>query len=283
VTSADADARIERWLAALEERHLADLTFAEVSRALRALSSCYVERRSRIASGGALDGAGKRAAFALFYGPLHFLLVRHIAASLGTTEHSHDSVIDLGCGTGVGGAGCAIVLSERRESKGSRGNDAVSIHGIDRHPWAVQEADWTWRTLALRGRAVVGDARRWRPPRTPAAIVAAYAVNEWPPDVRTDVRPRLLDAVESGSSLLVVEPLAGAVAPWWKDWVEAATPLGGLSHEWRIRVPLPGIVARLDRAAGLDHRELTARSLFVPARRASARRASGRAVPGADR
>ena len=38
---------LEDWLAALEKRHLSDLTFAEVSRALRALSSTYVERRSR--------------------------------------------------------------------------------------------------------------------------------------------------------------------------------------------------------------------------------------------
>ncbi len=83
VNAPDADARIARWLGALEARHLADLTFAEVSRALRALSSCYVERRSKLGSGAALDGAGKRAAFAMFYGPLHFLLVRHVVSSIG--------------------------------------------------------------------------------------------------------------------------------------------------------------------------------------------------------
>ena len=56
----------DNWLAALDERHLANLTPSEVTRALRALSSCYVERREKLAHGGALDGAGKRAAFALF-------------------------------------------------------------------------------------------------------------------------------------------------------------------------------------------------------------------------
>ncbi|MBA3888795.1 MAG: hypothetical protein H0X67_24180, partial [Acidobacteria bacterium] len=61
---------MKAWLEALEGRHLSDLTPAEVARALRALSSCYVERRSKLARGGALDSAGKRAAFALFYAPL---------------------------------------------------------------------------------------------------------------------------------------------------------------------------------------------------------------------
>ncbi|HEX2341333.1 MAG TPA: hypothetical protein VHI98_12715, partial [Vicinamibacterales bacterium] len=64
---------IDQWMRALEARHLIDLQFAEVARALRALSSAYVQRRAALATGAALDGAGKRAAFALFYGPLHFL------------------------------------------------------------------------------------------------------------------------------------------------------------------------------------------------------------------
>ncbi len=74
--------REDAWLAALNERHLENLTQSEVTRALRALSSCYVERRDKLASGGALDGAGKRAAFALFYGPQHYVLTRAIVASL---------------------------------------------------------------------------------------------------------------------------------------------------------------------------------------------------------
>jgi hypothetical protein len=40
---------------------------------------------------------------------------------------------------------------------------------------------------------------------------------------------------------------------------------GGRADEWRFRVPLPDVVARLDRAAGLDHRELTCRSLWIAA------------------
>jgi hypothetical protein len=101
------------WIASLESRHLGDLTFAEVSRALRALSSTYVERRHKLTEGAALSGAGKRAAFALFYGPLHFLLVHHIAATLAgeVSDRSDTLIVDLGCGSGASGAGWATACS----------------------------------------------------------------------------------------------------------------------------------------------------------------------------
>ena len=40
---------------ALERRHLAELTFPEVRRALQALSSLYVERRERMARPTGMD------------------------------------------------------------------------------------------------------------------------------------------------------------------------------------------------------------------------------------
>ena len=78
VSLSDSTEHVAQWMAALETRHLADLRFAEVTRALRALSSAYVERRHKVASGSALDSAGKRAAFALYYGPLHFIATQHV-------------------------------------------------------------------------------------------------------------------------------------------------------------------------------------------------------------
>src|SRR5438552_18140343 len=116
------DIRFDRWMEALEARHLTDLTFPEVSRALRALSSAYVERRSRLAAGAALDGAGKRAAFALFYGPLHYLLVREILRALPRMARSLPRFVDLGCGTGAAGAAWTTVC----------GGSPVGL-GIDRH------------------------------------------------------------------------------------------------------------------------------------------------------
>ena len=128
----------------LEKRHLADLRFSEVTRALRALSSAYVERReSALADHKALDGAGKRAAFALYYGPLHFLLVQHIVNQIGAPL-APGAVIDLGCGTGV--AGAAIAAST---------TPPLRVLGFDTHPWTLDEARFTYKSLGLQS-----DVRR---------------------------------------------------------------------------------------------------------------------------
>ena len=58
--SADCTAGLTRWIADLETRQLRDMTTAEVARALRALSSTYVERRARLSGRGAFDSAGPR-------------------------------------------------------------------------------------------------------------------------------------------------------------------------------------------------------------------------------
>src|SRR4030095_13703579 len=96
------------WMTALEARHLADLRVPEVTRALRALSSAYVERRGAIARGAALEGAGKRAAFALFYAPLHFLATQLVVRELRAHSPAPHDLIDLGCGTGAAGAAWAL-------------------------------------------------------------------------------------------------------------------------------------------------------------------------------
>ena len=92
------------WFTALEARHLSRLTFAEVRRGLQALSALYVDRGKRLGTGAALEGSGKRAAFALFYAPLHFLLVRDVVRALGAGEAGPRSIVDLGCGTGTAAA-----------------------------------------------------------------------------------------------------------------------------------------------------------------------------------
>jgi hypothetical protein len=246
-----AGARIDGWLAALEERHLASLTPTETARALRALSSCYVERRARLGEGGALASAGKRAAFALFYAPVHFLTVREIVRAVDAAA-GIDVLEDLGCGTGSAGAAWALEAG------------AARISGVDRHPWAVAEANWTYRQLGLSGRAVQQDLARYRLSEgTRRGILAAYAVNELPPDVRDSLLPRLLRARERGASVLVVEPIARRMAPWWSAWEAAFVAAGGRADEWRFQAALPARQAQLARAAGLSVRELTARSLLV--------------------
>jgi len=117
----------DRWLTALEHRHFSSLTFQEVSRALRALSATYVERRDRLREGAALSGAGKRAAFAVFYGPLHYLLVREIVREVGAGDaEAAGLLVDLGCGTGAAGAAWAAAAEPHPK-----------VIGVDTHPWAL--------------------------------------------------------------------------------------------------------------------------------------------------
>ncbi|MDQ3213321.1 MAG: methyltransferase domain-containing protein [Acidobacteriota bacterium] len=245
------DDRVARWLRALDERHLANLTASEVGRALRALSSCYVERRGMLATGGALDSAGKRAAFALFYAPLHFLVLREVVRSIPGAP-AVSAVTDLGCGTGA--AGAAWVLECER----------CTVQGVDRNAWAVAEAQWTYRTFGVPGRALKGDVQTANLAAAPTrAVLAAYTVNELSDPDRAALLPRLLDAHEDGARILIVEPIARRIAGWWGGWERAFAAAGGESREWRFAVPLPERQRQLGRAAGLDPRELTARSLWL--------------------
>jgi SAM-dependent methyltransferase len=244
---------IERWLTALEARHFANLTFPEVSRSLRALSATYVERRDRLREGAALSGAGKRAAFALFYGPLHYLLIREIVQALpDATGGPAATLLDLGCGTGAAGAAWAEACRTRPQ-----------VIGVDRHPWTLAEAAHTYRDFGLRAKTIRGDAATVTLPKSPALILAAFTVNELPNDARDALLPRLLERATKGDRILIVEPLAKGAVPWWGTWKLAFAAVGGRADEWRFNVELPPLVAKLDRAAGLNHRELKGRSLFL--------------------
>jgi hypothetical protein len=246
-------AAFDTWIQSLEARHLSELRFPEVSRALRALSSTYIERRGTIHHGAALAGAGKRAAFALFYGPLHYLIVDEVVRHLDSHGDQPRALIDLGCGTGAAGAAWVV-----RASLGP-------VTAIDRNPWSLAEAGRTYRhfNVPVRTRQDDMTTASW-PAR--AAVLAAFSVNELAADRRDHLLRRFLERAARGDAILVVEPVARSVAPWWPAWQAAFASAGGRADEWRFRPVLPEIVAKLDRAAGLDHHELTARSLWIPGR-----------------
>jgi SAM-dependent methyltransferase len=240
------------WVEALEARHTSSLTFAEVRRALQALSSLYVQRRGRLAGGDALGTAGKRAAFALYYGPLHFLTVREVVRALGAAQPAPRTILDLGCGTGVAGTAWALEAGGR-----------LPLVGVDRSGWATTEARWTFARLGVRGQVARGDILAVPLPGKGCGIVSAYTVNELEEETRAGLLDRLLAAAAHGARVLVVEPIARAVTPWWPRWADAFERAGGRSDEWRFPAVLPPRLKLLDRAAALDHRELTARSLWL--------------------
>lgn len=204
--------------------------------------------------GAALDSAGKRAAFSLFYAPLHFLTVQHIVGAL-EARIPQGQLVDLGCGTGSAGAAWALASG-----------GGVRVSGLDRHPAAVDEARWTYRQLGLDGSARTGDVSRAALPASANALLAAYLLNELDDAVREQVWAGLRLAAERGAQVLVIEPISRSLTPWWDEAAREAIADGGRADEWRFPATLPSIVERLDRAAGLKHRELTARSLYLPGR-----------------
>jgi predicted RNA methylase len=251
-----------RWSDALEQRHLAHLNFAEVRRGVQALSSLYVERRDRIARGSALDGAGKRAAFAFFFSPLHFLLVQNIVRGLGALVPvgpvaSHKTILDLGCGTGSAGAAWALEMKT-----------LPAIKGVDRNPWVLQEAKFTYQALGLRGTVRSADVTTISiPPDT--AVISAFTMNELESSAREKFLTEFIRASRRGSSVLIVEPIARRLTSWWDNWAREVTAAGGMENSWRFPVKLPERLALMDRAAGLVHRELTGRSLWLPEQHAT--------------
>lgn len=237
---------MNEFLAALEARHLERLTLPEVRRALQALSQIYVQKRGKLSRGAVFDGAGKRAAFALFYGPLHYILTLKVLERLEPDPLKTSRVLDLGCGTGTVGAAWA------------KTSGAQEVVGVDLNRWAVEEARWTYRQLGLPGRARTGDVSKAS--LDADAIVLGYVVNELSEPARSALLPRLLQA---GARVLVLEPIARRVSPWWESWAQPFLDAGGQADEWRFAIERPKIVERLDQAARLDHRELKARTLYL--------------------
>ena len=252
VLEATPDETFLRWFGALEERYLADLTFSEVRRGVQALSALYVQNRGQGLE-RAMGGAGKRAAFAMFYAPLHFLLIRAVLGATGAASHPVGEIRDLGCGTGAGGAAWAL------EARGH-----LRLKGIERHPWAAREARWSWRMLGLDGRVVQTDLTGVRLPGAGAGILLAYTANELGPEARRLLLEKLIRAAQRGAAVLVVEPISRGILPWWGDSEARFGAVGGIAGAWRLRVDLPERLRLMDRAAGLDHSELTGRTLWVP-------------------
>jgi SAM-dependent methyltransferase len=245
----------DAWLDATVARHTAELEFKELRKGAQALSSLYVERRAGAdLAARAVDGRGKRAALATYYAPLHFLATQHALATIGAARFGAvRRVFDLGCGTGAAGAAAARML------------DCSDVTAIDRSGFALGEARHTYAAfglLAKTKRALLPDA-------TPRAAdgdlwVLGWSVNELDAGSRDELGARIVGALQRGVRMLLLEPLAGGVSPWWPTWCGALAAHGVNDFESKSRVVQPEWIARLDRAAALDHRVIGARVLAGP-------------------
>ena len=89
-------------------------------------------------------------------------------------------------------------------------------------------------------------------------------MNELGETERDALLARIEGALDAGARLLVLEPLAGGISPWWSSWRDALAPRGIEESELRAKVALPPLLADVDRATGLRHAELGARLLHGP-------------------
>ena len=197
-------------------------------------------------------GAGKRAAFALFYGPLHYLLIRESSVRCRARSRVRP-LIDLGCGTARpaprGRAACRSPAARSSDSIDTRGRSARRAADVS-----------SVRTGGAHAPTRCRDARAAEVARTAAGGVHAERA------ARRVARRAAAASVRSrggGDRVLIVEPLARGVAPWWNRWQESGRLARRPRRRWRFRVELPAIVTKLDRAAGLNHRELTAAAVHL--------------------
>lgn len=243
---------VNEWLGALHARHVAPYRPKEFTHALQALSVRYVERRKELAARSPLDSAGKRAAFAAFYAPLHFLTVQEILNQVAGDSRPA-RIADLGCGTGVCGAGWA--LRSAREAV---------VAGVDDNQWAVDEARWNLKTLGIDGRVTRGDLTAViQGSLAVDAIVLGWAVNELNADDRQTLLHKLVTFATERGPVLIVEPLSHAVSPWWREWVAAFAPAGGRADEWKFQIDQPAMLKELGHRAGFRRDVLGARSIWA--------------------
>lgn len=246
------------WLESLPARHAAAMTRSEFLKAIRALSARYVERRGALPDRSPIDSAGKRAAFAAFYAPLHFVTAQRILAQIEAPAGIR-TIVDAGCGTGVAGAAWALACSP-----------PPAIAGVDLNSWALDEARANWRALELSGRATRADfvshleqlaAQAQRATPTETGVICGWSLNEL--DVQNiDRARRAIDALAArGTRVLIIEPISRSLVPWWDDWVARTAVPGARTSEWRFADALPPFLAALNDEAGFTREELTARSL----------------------
>lgn len=252
ITSNEFEKTFQEWLNANEAFYGQNLTFPEIRRALQALSTRYVQKRDKV-HGHDKMGLGHQAAFCLFYGALHGLIVAETLGKLTPVLQlpSGAKILDLGCGNGI----CGAVWARLTPNPGP-------VHGIERQKWAVTATRQTYRQMGLKGLATTGCFLKSKWPKADA-ILAAWALNELNTSEREKVRSRMLLHQNQGGYLFVLEPISRAISPWWEKWGQPLLDQGANRGELKLNLSLPPLLAKLDKAAGMNHRQVKVRYLVA--------------------
>jgi precorrin-6B methylase 2 len=250
-------ATFDAWAGATWTRYVPPLTFTEVRKGVQALERVYDARDvSPKEAARATEGHGKRAALATYLAQIRFLTAWHAAEMLDLVETPPRRIVDVACGTGATGAALARACGGR-----------VSVIGIDRSGWALEEARETWQHFAIEGRAQRGEVPEAMPRADAADLIAVgWVLGELPPSSRAGLLRQVDAACRRGAGLLVLEPL---VRPhgWWLEWSDRLRAHGVREEAIRVAIDRPELVRRMDKAARQDHQVVAARALGLPPRR----------------
>ena len=235
------------WLDRSRQR-FDDASFREIRKGVQALSRQYLHREGGRC--GAITHRHRQAAFVTYYAPLHFLTVRGALDRI--TSGSPARIIDLGCGSGAVSAAIGGSLPS-----------PPRLLGIDPAEWALRAARDRWQACGLSGRTQRGSLPGAFPRvRGGDLLAAGWCLNELDDDARAAVLGRTRGALRRGAGLLIVETAGSRLVPWWGDWREALEPLGATDTRVGFELDRPEWIRRMDKAAGLDHRRLSARLLW---------------------
>ena len=204
------------WIAALDERHLADL------RPRKWAARCGRSPRATSSAGRGWPRA-RRSKPRENAPPSHCSMRPFISRRRRTSSEAaggrgdRGDIVDLGCGTGAAGAAWASAAAGgpdhrlRPQRLGSRGSE-LDLPSA-RHPRPGDPAGphagpapapaRAGHPRGLRGQRAVDDARARR------------------------LLPRLLDAGARGAAVLIVEPIARRLAPWWAAGKPRSPPPAG--------------------------------------------------------
>ena len=260
-------ADVASWVDAAHARWARGLEFRELRRGVQAVSDVYVHKRK---SGGlaerAVDGRGKRAAFVVYYGGLHLLLVQDWMCDHAPPEVKQ--IVDVGCGPGVVGAAAARWCGGVRLSASDR---------VGRH---LEVAAWTARHFGVKARTSRASLPTVLESVNDSALCTmGWVINELSPADRDATFAAISRVVRRGSGMLVFAPLSLRASPWWPDLFRTLRQASAgqvQESEHRFQPERPPIIADLDRATRLNHAAMGARVMYVPpGRRLNPARESG--------
>lgn len=163
------------------------------------------------------------------------------------------SILDVGCGTGIGLLEAARVLAP-----------CGTLHGIDIAPNMVEEARRKAALLGIRATFQVGDAEEAPLPVESYDLIVCNAVYHWFSD-RPKMLRKLARALRPGGQI-VLACVADPGFHEWKLFLNDAFPrLFGAKPPWSPELPTPADLVTQLRAAGMaiEHLHYEIEPMFI--------------------